>query len=130
MMLNNGAVAWRSQRQPTVALSTMESEYMALTEATKELLWLRGLLTELGYENDNPTDLFTDNQSALALAKNPVSHARAKHIDVRHHFVRDAIQDNVVWVQYIPTEDMTADSLTKALGREKHWKCTTRMGMC
>src|SRR5437667_3199194 len=53
MMLNNGAVAWRSQRQPTVALSTMESEYMALTEATKELLWLRGLLPELGYENEN-----------------------------------------------------------------------------
>ena len=87
-------------------------------------------LASIEYENESPTDLFTDNQSALALAKNPVSHARAKHIDVRHHFVRDAIQDNVVWVQYIPTEDMTADSLTKALGREKHWKCTTRMGMC
>ena len=130
IMLNNGAVAWRSQRQPTVALSTMEAEYMALTEATKELIWMHGLLTELGYENENPTDLFTDNQSALALSKNPVSHARAKHIDVRHHFVRDAIQNNTIWVQYIPTEDMTADSLTKALGREKHWKCTTRMGLC
>ena len=130
IMLNNEAVAWRSQRQPTVALSTMEAEYMALTEATKELLWMRRLLTELGYGSDNPADLFTDNQSALALSKNPVSHARAKHIDVRHHFVRDAVQDNVVWVQHIPTEDMTADSLTKALGREKHWKCTTRMGMC
>src|SRR2546423_10297693 len=80
--------------------------------------------------SDNPTDLFTDNQSVLALSKNPVSHARAKHIDVRHHFVHDAIQNNVIWVQHIPTEDMTADSLTKALGREKHWKCTTRMGMC
>ena len=102
---------------------------MALTEATKELLWMRRFLTELGYRNDDP-DLFTDNQSALALSKNPVSHARAKHIDVRHHFVRDAIQDNVIWVQHVPTEDMTADSLTKALGREKHWKCATRMGMC
>src|SRR5438045_4650223 len=130
VMLNNGAVAWRSQRQPTVALSTMEAEYMALTEATKELLWMRRFLTELGYGNDDPVDLFTDITSTLQLAKNPVSHARAKHIDARHHFVRDAIQDNVVWVQYIPTEDMTADSLTKALGREKHWKCTTRMGMC
>jgi hypothetical protein len=130
IMLNNGAIAWRSQRQPTVALSTMEAEYMALTEATKELLWMRGFLMELGYGTDNPTDLFTDSQSALALSKNPVSHARSKHIDVRHHFVRNAIQDNVVWVQHIPTEDMTADSLTKALGREKHWKCTTRMGMC
>ena len=93
---------------------------MALTEATKELLWMRRFLTELGYRSDNPTDLFTDNQSALALAKNPVSHARAKHIDARHHFVRDAIQNNIVWVQHIPTEDMTADSLTKALGPEKH----------
>ena len=74
----------------------------------------------MGYGSDKPTDLFTDNQSALALSKNPVSHARAKHIDMHHHFVCDAIQDNVVWVQHIPMEDMTADSLTKALGREKH----------
>lgn len=133
VMLNNGAIAWKSRRQPTVALSTMESEYMALTEATKELKWIRTLLAELGYSNNSkdepPTDLFSDNQSAIALAKNPVSHARAKHIDLRHHFVREAIQDKVIWVQYIPTTEMTADSLTKALGREKHEKCTTRMGM-
>jgi hypothetical protein len=132
VMLNNGAIAWRSQRQPTVALSTMEAEYMALTEATKELKWIRTLLAELGYTNgkpSTPTDLYSDNQSAIALAKNPVSHARAKHIDLRHHFVREAIQDKVIWVQYIPTGEMTADSLTKALGREKHEKCTARMGM-
>ena len=135
VMLNNGAIAWKSRRQPTVALSTMESEYMALTEATKELKWIRTLLAELGYSNGNnaadapPTDLFSDNQSAIALAKNPVSHARAKHIDLRHHFVREAIQDKVIWVQYIPTTEMTTDSLTTALGREKHEKCTARMGM-
>jgi hypothetical protein len=110
----------------------MESEYMALTEATKELKWVKTLLAELGYSKgatDQPTDLFTDSQSALALAKNPVSHARAKHIDLRHHFVREAIQDKIIWVQHIPTAEMTADSLTKALGREKHEKCTARMGM-
>ena len=134
VMVNNGAIAWKSRRQHTVALSTMESEYMALIEATKELKWIRTLLAELGYStgngnSDEPTDLFSDNQSAIALAKNPVSHARAKHIDIRHHFVREAIQDKVIWVQYIPTTEMTADSLTKALGREKHEKCTARMGM-
>jgi hypothetical protein len=132
LMLNNGAIVWKSRRQPTVALSTMESEYMALTEATKELKWVRTLLAELGYSNgktDKPTDLFSDSQSAIALAKNPVSHARAKHIDLRHHFVREAIEDKIIWVQYIPTAEMTADSLTKALGREKHEKCTARMGM-
>ena len=64
---------------------------MALTEATKELLWMQRFLKELGHESNNPTDLFTNNQSTLALSKNPVSHARAKHIDICHHFVRDAI---------------------------------------
>jgi hypothetical protein len=133
VMLNNGAIAWKSRRQPTVALSTMESEYMALTDATKELKWVRTLLAELGYSNgksdQDPTDLFSDNQGAIALAKNPVSHSRAKHIDLRHHFVREAIQDKIIWVQYIPTAEMTADSLTKALRHEKHEKCTARMGM-
>jgi hypothetical protein len=110
----------------------MESEYMALTDATKELKWVRTLLVELDYSNgkpDDPTDLLSDNQGGIALAKNPVSHSRAKHIDLRHHFVREAIQDKIIWVQYILTVEMTADSLTKALGREKHKKCTARMGM-
>jgi hypothetical protein len=131
VMLNNGAITWRSRRQPTVALSTIESEYMALTEATKELKWVRTLLAELGYSNGStePTDLFTDSQSALALAKNPVSHAHAKHIDLRHHFIREAIQDKIIWVQHIPMAEMTADSLTKALGRKKHETCTARMEM-
>jgi len=132
VMLNNGAITWKSRRQPMVALSMMESEYMALTEATKELKWIRTLLPELGYSNGNtnvPTDLFSDNQSAITLAKNPVAHARAKHLDIRHHFIREAIQDKIIWVQYIPTMEMTADSLTKALGLEKHEKCTARMGM-
>jgi hypothetical protein len=83
-MINNGAVVWRSQLQHTVALSTMESEYMALTEATKELIWKCNLLAELGYFNNTDTEpdtestkLYSDNQSAIALSKNPVSHARA-----------------------------------------------------
>ena len=91
VMLNNGAIAWKGQRQATMALSTIESEYMALTEAMKELKWLHTLLAELGYSNgdgtDQPTDLFSDNQSAIALTKNSVSHARAKYIDIHHHFV-------------------------------------------
>ena len=132
IMINNGAVAWRSQLQPTIALSMMEAEYIALTKATKELIWIRKLLAELGYFNytdSESTELYSDNQSAIALSKNPVSHARAKHIDIHHHFIREAIQDKIIWVQYIPISEMIADSLTKALGREKHEKCTARMGM-
>ena len=76
-----------------------------------------------------PTDLFPNNQSAIALTKNPVSHAHAMHIGLVHHFVREALHDKIIWVQYISAAEMTADSLIKALGREKHQKCTARMGM-
>lgn len=130
VMLNNGAIAWRSKRQVTVALSTTEAEYMALTEATKELKWMRQFLTELGQgPGKEATVLCTDNQGAIALAKNPVSHAKSKHIDIRHHFIRDAVMDKIIWLQYVPTEEMTADSLTKALSRQKHEKCAIGMGM-
>jgi len=94
VMLNNGPIAWKSHRQPTIALSTMESEYKALTDATKELKWVRTLLAELGYSNgktNEPSKLYSDNQGAIALAKNPVSHSHAKHIDLRHHFICEAI---------------------------------------
>jgi hypothetical protein len=131
IMLNNGAIAWRSQLQATVALSTMEAEYMAIAEATKELMWLRQFLKELGHkeESETTTTLQTDNQGAIALAKNPVHHSRAKHIDIRYHFIRDAVSDSIIWLQYVPTADMTADSLTKALGRQKHDRCLNLMDM-
>jgi hypothetical protein len=75
----------------------------------------------------SPTELYSANQSPIALVRNPVSHAKAKHIDIHHHFISDAIQDEIIWVQYIPTREMTANSLTKTLGREKHKKCAARI---
>ena len=76
VMLNNGTITWKSHRQPTVALSTMESEYMALTDAIKKLKWVRTLLADLSYSNrksNEPIELYSDNQDVIALAKNPVS---------------------------------------------------------
>lgn len=115
-----------------VALSTMESEYMVLTDITKELKWAKTLIAKLGYLNSksiNHTDLFSNNQNVIALAISSVSHLQVKHIDICNHFVHIAIQDHIIWVQYIPMEEMTADSLMKALGYEKHQKCTSHMGM-
>jgi hypothetical protein len=103
---------------------------MALTEACKEVEWIRGFLKELRYGDHNiPTVLSTDNQGALNLALNPISHGRTKHIAIRHHYIREKVADKIVWIQYIPTEIMTADSLTKGLGRQKHTRCTQLMGM-
>ncbi|CAL8992131.1 unnamed protein product, partial [Prunus brigantina] len=87
-----GPVSWRSILQSTVALSTTEAEYMAVTEAIKEAIWLQGLLDDLGVQQDH-VDVHCDNQSAIYLAKNQVHHAHTKHIDVRFHFVREIIEE-------------------------------------
>jgi len=78
-------IFWSSQKQPTVALSTMETEYMALAKATCETIWLRKLSSELGIPTNSPTTIFIDNQSAMCFAENPVFHACSKHIDIRYH---------------------------------------------
>ena len=129
-MLNNGAIVWRSKRQVTVTLSSVESEYMIVTEAAKELKWICQFLMELGYDvDDSATVLKSDNQGAIALAKNPIDHSRTKHIALHHHFIRDAIEDKIIWLEYIPTTETTADNLTKTLGRHQHVNCSHCMGM-
>ena len=88
---------------------------MALTQATKEAIWLRGLLAELNYTQEHATTLFEDNQSTIVLARNPVHHARSKHIDIQHHFIREKIESNEIEISYKSTDDMIADALTKPL---------------
>ena len=87
--LAGAPVSWSSKKQPSTALSSMEAEYMALTHSSREAIWLRRLLDEVGLPQDRPTTIHVDNQGAIAFAQNPVHHGRSKHIDLRHHFVRD-----------------------------------------
>ncbi|TPX52856.1 DNA-directed DNA polymerase, partial [Powellomyces hirtus] len=116
---NAGPVTWASKRQPTVALSSTEVEYMALSFATQQTIWLRSLQKELQIseyldEDAQPTTIYEDNQSCILLAMDPVHHARTKHIDIRHHFIRDHV-DKEIHLECLPTAEMVADSLTKPL---------------
>ena len=99
-----------------------EAEYIAGTHAAKEAIWLCTLLSELGELQNTPTTLLIDNQSAIAIAKNPVYHAHTKHIAVRHHFLREKYASGELSLEYVPTGNQVADVLTKGLAREKH-KC-------
>jgi len=128
-LFSGGAISWSSKRQSTVALSTTEAEYMAITHATKEAVWLRTLLKELGYEQTGATTIYEDNQSCISLAKNPVHHARTKHIDIQHHFIREKVESKEIDVVYMPTDDMVADALTKPLPRPKFSKLVGEMGL-
>ena len=102
---------------------------MALAKATAEAIWLRHLLSELGFPQPNPTIIYSDSQSAIALSENPKYHSRSKHVDTQFHFTREKIQSTEIAIHYIPTSDMTADILTKALPRDKHYYCLHRLGM-
>ena len=166
--LGSGAISWSSKRQPTVALSSCEAEYMGQTQAVKEAVWLKSLLDQLlppshadsisstianpkllpaptgsnalpdtdcaisfpsisSFVASNPyvnfafsaVVIYCDNQGAIALAKNPESHARSKHIDIQWHYQREKIEDGSVEFKFIPTEQQIADGLTKALTKEK-----------
>ena len=127
-VLANGAVSWNSRLQTTVAVSTAEAEYMAASSAVKEALWLRKLLSELRLLS-GPVHIHTDNQASLALMKNPLTSQRAKHIDIQYHFVRERIIGNEVQFTFIPTAEMVADCMTKALPKPKFDFCIDALGM-
>jgi len=118
--LGSAPISWKASRSSTVAHSTAESEYYAAGEAAKEVVHLRQLLKSIGYPQGNPTPFGMDSQAGIAMTKNPEFHARTKHIDIRHHWIRDIVRDEVIAPVYVPTEENPADLFTKALGREKH----------
>jgi hypothetical protein len=118
VLVNGNVVSWASKKQATVALSSAEAEYMAVTGAGTETQWIIDFLTELElYKHTKPVTLFTDSQSALAIANNDVNHGRTKHIDIKHHWIRDAVKNKVIELKYVNTTDQIADIHTKALTR-------------
>ena len=128
-MLNGGAVSWSSKRQDTISLSTTEAEYIALSHAAKEAIWIRNFISEIFGSVTEPILINSDNQSAIALAKDDRYHARTKHIDIRYHFIRYVIEEGKIRLSYCPTDKMTADIFTKALPSLKAKHFASSMGL-
>ena len=131
-MLGKATIAWASKKQSVVALSTTEAEYIALCSATQEAVWLRRLLGSLRQGQARPTTVHEDNRGAISLSKNPKDHARTKHIDIKYHYVRDAVQKNYINVEHCETKRMIADTLTKGLPKpafEQH-RNAMNIGAC
>jgi hypothetical protein len=129
--LAGGPVSWSSQRQKTVATSTMDAEYIAGAEAAKEAVWIRNFINDLripGVHIDT-VPLYIDNNSALKLTRNPEFHSRSKHIDVKHHFIREKVDEGVINTQRVETRDNLADVFTKALPRPTHEDLVNRLNL-
>jgi hypothetical protein len=140
------AITGQSKRQLTVAKSSTEAEYVSLSSGTSEAVWITRLLAEIGHPTSQyslalhhasptlqsdylPVTVTCDNQSALKLAKNPVFHARTKHIEVHHHFVRERVLGGEVKLDYIPTDQQPADMFTKPLSRTKFEQHRATLGL-
>ena len=128
-MVDGSAVSWSSKKQELVTLSTTEAEYVAQTHAAKEAIWLRQIFTELFGPIDTPTTLFSDSKSAIALANDGHYHACTKHIDIRYHFIHYIIEARTIKLVYCPTDDMTADTLTKMLPSTKAKHFANALGL-
>jgi hypothetical protein len=121
-MLYRGPVSWASRKQTSVATSSTESEYIALSTRAKQAVWIGQVIRDMGFPGYIGSDLNNvsikgDNQGSLALVKNPHLHERSKHIDIQYHYIRDLEEKGRINVSYIPTTDMVADGLTKPLKR-------------
>ncbi|PSC67022.1 reverse gag-pol poly, partial [Micractinium conductrix] len=127
-IFNGGAISWASRLQPTVAASTTEAEYIAAATTIKEGLWLRKLFQDLSLDL-HTVAICADSQTALKLLKNPIVSNRSKHIDVVHHFARERVARNEVTFEYISTESMVADALTKPVPATKFNFCRAGMGL-
>ncbi|KAE8735417.1 hypothetical protein F3Y22_tig00000340pilonHSYRG00351 [Hibiscus syriacus] len=126
--LGGTAMSWVSQLHKIVALSTTEAEYVAVTEASKEMVWLQSFLKELGKKQKNNV-LYCDSQSVIHLAKNPSFHSRTKHIQLRYHFIRSLMKDGTLKLEKISGAQNQADMLTKTVTTDKLKLCSVSVGM-
>ncbi|GJX34868.1 integrase, catalytic region, zinc finger, CCHC-type containing protein [Tanacetum coccineum] len=126
--LGDRLVSWSSKKQRSTAISTTEAEYIAMSGCCAQILWMRSQLKDYGFEF-NKIPLYCDNKSAIALCCNNVQHSRSKHIDIRHHFIREQVENRVVELYFVETNYQLADILTKALPRERFEFLLPRLGM-
>ncbi|KAK0595647.1 hypothetical protein LWI29_008688 [Acer saccharum] len=126
--VGNNLVSWSSKKQNSVSPSSSEAEYIAAGSACTQLLWMKQILKDYEIEQGKMT-LYCDNLSAINISKNPVQHSRTKHIDIRHHFIRDLVEHSIVTLEHLPTKNQLADLFTKPLDKERFKTLRMSIGM-
>ena len=127
--LGSNLISWHSKKQNSVALSTAEAEYVAAGSCCAQILWIKQQLKDYG-ESQNKIPIKCDNTSAINLTKNPIQHSRTKHVEIRHHFIRDHVENEDIILEYVPTENQLADIFTKPLNSERFEFIRGELGLC
>jgi len=127
--LGKNLISWFSKKQNCVSLSTVEAEYIAAGSSLSQLVWMKQVLKEYNVEK-NVLTLYCDNLSAINISKNPIQHSRTKHIDIRHHFIRDLVEEKVVTLEHVDTKEQLEDIFTKALDAKQFEKLRGKLEIC
>ncbi|GMF59850.1 unnamed protein product [Phytophthora fragariaefolia] len=123
------SISWCSSEQGCVSLSTTEAELIALSEGAKGSEWLWHLLSEMGFKQELPVQVWCDSRSAISITKNPGNHKASKHIEIKYVFTRDLVEGGRLTIEYCPTAHMAADILTKALPTKPFTILRTKIGV-
>jgi len=127
--VGNSLVSWKAKKQTIVSKSSAEAEYRSLASTVSELNWLLGLLREIEVEVQLPVQVYSDSKAAIQIAANPVYHERTKHIEIDCHFIRERLQQGLIKVNYLPTQEQPADVLTKGLSKYQHEYLLSKLGV-
>ncbi|GAA0164083.1 hypothetical protein LIER_19802 [Lithospermum erythrorhizon] len=125
----NNLLSWFSKKQNFVSISTTEAEYIASRSSCTQLLWMKQMLEEYDVKPGVMT-LYCDNISAISISKNPVQHNKTKHIDIRHHFIRELVEDKVIKLEHISTKRQMANIFIKRLDVNQFEYLRTALGLC
>ena len=125
----SGVFSWSSKKQQTVAQSSSEAEYVSASLATSQAIWLRRIFEDFGEKQGEATVLFCDNKSAIYMAKNCCFHSRTRHIALKHHFIREKIEEGEIQLMHCRSEEQIADIMTKALPKEKFQHLRATLGV-
>ncbi|KAG9442193.1 hypothetical protein H6P81_018047 [Aristolochia fimbriata] len=127
--LGTNLVSWYSEKQNSISLSTAEAEYIAAGSFCAQLIWMKQMLSDYGV-NNNAMTVYCDNTTAINISKNPVQHSRTKHIDIRHHFIRELVEEGQMLIDHVSTENQLADIFTKSLDTKRFEFLRGALGLC
>jgi hypothetical protein len=128
-LMAGAPVTWSSKRQTTVALSTVEAEYVAMSRCAQQMVWMHNWLSEVEVAYSVPGQISGDNCGAIALTKNTKDHGKVKHIDIRHHYIRELVQSRTINIEQVPSSDNLADLFTKPLPCDHHHRLLTSLNI-
>ena len=124
-----GAVSWSSKCQGTVALSTIEAEYVSMSRCAQQVVWMHSWLDEVAIEYSTLSLIKGDNHGAIALSKNTKDHGKVKHIDIRHHYIRELLESGAITIKQVTSSDNLADLFTKPLARNHHHRLLSTLNI-